>query len=133
MGSESTMRTRVCKLLKKLDAQAVENRVGPGMPDICYIGGWIEAKYTASFPKRADSPVTLTHELLQTQKVWIKRHTRKGGIVRVLVQVSNEFFLLDGLWACENLGEVDRATLTAGADLHCVGWPELALDLPDYL
>lgn len=133
MGSESTMRTKVCGILRKLDAVAVENRVGPGMPDIAYIGGWIETKYTADFPKMADSPVTLTHGLLITQRVWIRRHYRKGGTVHVLVQISNEFFLLDGMWACDLLGEADRETLTQWAVLHCVGWPQLESELFNFL
>jgi len=129
------MRTRVCKILKKFDAQAVENRVGPGMPDVVLItnGTWIECKKTAAFPKRPDSPVVLSHELLPTQKVWLNRCARKGGQCYVLTQIANEFFLHWGPVAAEILGSVDRATLTASAELHCVGWAQLNTDLPDFL
>ncbi len=135
MGSESTMRTRVCKILKKFDAQAVENRVGPGMPDIVCVtkGVWIECKKTAAFPKHADSIVRLDHELLATQKVWLMRCYRRGGTAYVLTQIANEFFLHRGQDAAEVLGFCSRATLTESAALHCVGWAELEFDLPDYL
>ena len=125
MSGESAMRKRVTKILSSLDAQSVENRVGPGMPDVCYIGGWLELKKTKAFPKRAETPVILDHELLTTQKVWMKRHIRKGGKVHVLLQVANEFFLIRGIWAQKFLGEVDRVILTEQADRHYVGWADL--------
>jgi len=129
------MRTKVCKLLKQWDAQAVENRVGPGMPDIVLTtnGVWIETKKTKAFPKRAGTPVVLDHELLMTQRVWLRRCSRKGGRCYVLTQVANEFFLHNGEWAAEHLGKVDRTTLTVEAEIHCEGWKALARDLPQYL
>ena len=127
------MRTRVCKILKKFDAMAVENRVGDGTPDVAIIGGWIECKLTKSFPKRPDTPVTLTHGLLNSQKVWMARHHRRGGEVHVLTQIANEFFLHEPTWAIANLGNVDRETMTKAAVLHCIGWPALEKALPKYL
>lgn len=127
------MRKRVVGLLRSLDAQAVENRCGTGMPDIVYIGGWIETKKTVSFPKRAGTKVTLKHELLESQKVWLRRHARKGGQCWTLTQVANEFFLHGGTWAADFLGEVNRSKLTSDADLHCVGWNELEQELLPYL
>lgn len=135
MGSESTLRKKVVKLLRTLNAEAVENRCGVGMPDVCVItlGVWIECKKTAAFPKRPDSKVALTHELLPSQRVWLNRCARRGGTAYTLTQVANEFFLHDGPTACEVLGEVDRATLTSTTVLHCVGWASLERELIPYL
>lgn len=127
------MRTKVCSILAKWDAQSVENMVGPGMPDIVYIGGWIETKKTKAFPKRPETPVTLDHEVLETQKVWMARHHRKGGTVHTLTQIGQEFFLHEGEWARQWLGNVDRETLTRDAVLHCKGWTTLTKKLPKYL
>jgi len=132
-GSESNMRTRVVKILSRWDAMAVENRVGDGTPDVAYIGGWIETKLTKAFPKRPESPVALTHGLLNSQKVWMARHHRKGGTVHVLTQIANEFFLHEPTWAIANLGSANRQTMTEAAVLHCVGWPALTRELPRYL
>ena len=134
-GSESAMRKKVVKLLTTVNAQAVENRVGPGMPDICVIslGVWIECKKTAAFPKREDSVVSLTHGLLDSQKVWLNRCDRRGGRAYVLTQVATEFFLHDGPTACRVVGEVDRATLTSTSVLHCVGWTDLERKLLPFL
>jgi len=133
--SESTMRTRVVKLLKKwgLDGQAVENMVGPGMPDIYYIGGWIETKLTRAWPKRATSVVRLDHGLRSTQKLWIRRHTKRGGKVFVLIQIAKEFLLLDGETAVYSLDECTRSELIELATLHCHGWAELEEHLKAHL
>ncbi len=135
MGSESAMRKKVVALLRSLDAQAVENRCGVGMPDIVCVsnGTWIECKYTAAFPKRPESIVRLTHELLPSQKVWLARCDRKHGYAYVLTQIANEFFLHWGPIACKVLGEVDREQLTRTVDLHCVGWAELEQELLSHI
>ena len=136
--SESPMRGRVVKTLLKygLAAQAVENTVGPGMPDIWYGGelnGWIECKKHADWPKRSDTPVRLSHGLLDTQKLWIRKKSRRGVRVLVLVQIARDFLVLDGLWAVSFLGEVPKAELLANALLHCQGWPELEARLKEQL
>ena len=134
MGSESTLRKKLVAMLRTVNAQAVENRVGPGMPDICVItlGIWIEVKKTKAFPK-GDGIVRLDHELLPSQRVWLNRCARRGGKGYVLTQIANEFFLHDGVWASEFLGEVERDCLTFVADLHCVGWDSLEQKLLPFL
>lgn len=109
--AESNMRKNLCNQLKKLDAQAMENRAGPGTPDVSYIGGWIECKWLRAWPKRPTTPVTLDHPLLKSQKVWIKRHVRRGGTVFVLLQCGREWLLFDGMTAREFLGTSTRDEL----------------------
>ncbi len=134
MGSESTLRKKLVALLRTVNAIAVENRVGPGTPDMCVVtlGIWIEVKRTMKFPVR-DGIVRLDHELLPSQKVWLNRCDRRGGKAYVLTQIANEFFLHDGPWASLQLGHVDRVTLTQSAVLHCVGWDSLERELLPYL
>jgi len=134
VGSESTLRKKLVALLRTVNAIAVENRVGPGTPDMCIVtlGIWIEVKRTMKFPVR-DGIVRLDHELLPSQKVWLNRCHRRGGKAYVLTQVANEFFLHDGPWASEFLGKVDRSLLAACSQLHCVGWADLGLRLLPFL
>ena len=133
MAGESTMRSRVCKILSRFDAQAVENRVGPGMPDVYTTAGWIECKRTKAFPKREGTPVKLDHELLDTQRVWLRRHARRGGKAWVLTQIGHDFYLHPGDWAADNLGTATRSMLGEYADLHVVGWASLEEHLTEFL
>ena len=100
--------------MHSLDAQAVENPVNPGTPDVEYIGGWIELKYIEELPKRPDTPIRVPH-FRPEQKVWIVKRTNKGGRVHVLLRVENTFFLLDGMFAVNKLGTLTYAQLATSA------------------
>ena len=119
--SESGQRSTVCKTLKSLDARAVENRVGPGTPDVNYAEGWIELKWMRRWPENCDeSPVLLPH-YTQQQRVWHKLRWRKGGHVYVLLQVAREWLLFDGDIAAEHVGRVNRQELITFARHY---WPK---------
>lgn len=109
--AESNMRKNLCNQLKKLDAQAVENRVGPGTPDINYIGGHIECKWLRAWPKRHGTVVKLQHPLLPSQKVWIRRRNRRGGKAWVMLQCKWEWLLFKGDVACDFLGKLTQGEL----------------------
>jgi len=129
------MRCKVVKILNgyRLHGMAVENMVGPGTPDVAYIGGWIECKKTKKWPVRSTTPVRLDHGLLDTQRLWIRKHAKHGGRVFVLIQVALEFLLLDGMVAVSFLGTSTQAELKEHSLLVCRGWKELEARLKEYL
>lgn len=116
--AESGARSDLIRLLRPLDAIAVENTVGVGTPDVQYIGGWIEMKWLRAWPKRPETPVRLDHPLLPSQKVWIKRRVRAGGTVWVMLRSRREWLLFDGMVAREHLGAATRAELSQLARRH---------------
>lgn len=119
--SEAGQRTTVTKTLKALDARAVENRVGPGTPDVNYVDGWIELKWMRRWPENCDeSPVLIPH-YTQVQRVWHKLRWAKGGRVFVLFQVGREWLLFDGDVAANHLGRVNRQELILLATRY---WPK---------
>ena len=116
--SEATMRGRINKALKPLDAVAVENRVYPGTPDVNYVEGWIELKWIRRWPKNCEeSPVLIDHFTAQ-QRVWLSRRKRRGGRIHVLLQVGAEWILLDGQVAADILGRATRPELIAAAEAY---------------
>ncbi len=117
--SEKTMRQRVVKALKVLDAISVENAVGAGTPDVNYIEGWIELKQMEDWPPRGGH-LRVPH-FSPHQRVWLRRRYKKGGNVYLLLQVKREWFLFAGDVAAACLGEVPAATLRDCA-LHY--WPK---------
>ena len=86
--SEQALSRNVMKLLRPLDAQRIENSCGRGVPDINYIGGWLELKQQDAWPKRPTTKVRLDHDLTLEQRIWINRREKKGGTVFVLLQVA---------------------------------------------
>lgn len=104
--AESDMRKKVIKALSSLDAVAVENKVGPGTPDINYIGGWIECKWLRRWPKKGGT-VKIDHYTPQ-QRVWARRRAHCGGRVFMLIQRGREWILLHGPVAADILGESTR-------------------------
>ena len=116
--SEKTMRQRVVKALKPLDAISVENAVGAGTPDVNYVEGWIELKQMEQWPSRG-GPLRVPH-FKPHQRVWLRRRWKKGGAAYMLLQVKAEWFLLAGDTAAACLGEATAATLQ-NLSLHY--WP----------
>lgn len=91
--------------LAGLDPCRVENAVGPGTPDINFLGGWIESKSIPAFPKRDTTVVALDH-YTNTQRGWHVRRRMAGGVVLVAlrVQQTRETFAFDALEAAQHLG-----------------------------
>jgi hypothetical protein len=118
--SEADMRRTLIGSLRALDAVPVENRVGPGTPDINYIGGWMELKWLRSWPKQPKTPVKLDHPLLPEQRAWLARRCRRGGQVWLMLQCRREWLLFWGETAAVIIGNVNKSDL-----LHHVTryWP----------
>lgn len=83
----------------------VENGVCDGMPDVSITSGsidvWVELKYVAKWPQRANTRVLGDRGLRPEQINWHLRHVRAGGKCFVLVGVGREMYLADGSQAKE--------------------------------
>lgn len=104
------MRRVVIDALRSLDAISVENGARMGTPDVNCVLGWLELKYVKGWPVRPETPLAVNHFTPQ-QRVWIRRRTRMGGFVCVVLKVGREWLILDGGWAALHLGKVDKSTL----------------------
>lgn len=67
------------------------------MPDVEYIGGWIELKTLDKLPKRG-GPVRIEHYTAH-QKLWLLNRWRKGGRAFLLIQYKREWLLFDAIAA----------------------------------
>lgn len=105
MSLEKTLRANVLQILKKAgrDPKPVENPIGPGFPDVEFIGGTIELKQVSNWPSRSSTPLRLPH-YAQVQRVWHTRRWSKGGNITVLLQVNSEYLLFRGNTAAIVLG-----------------------------
>ncbi len=110
MSIEKDMRARVVPALKVLHGKAVENVVGPGTPDVAFIGGWAELKKIKAWPVRSDTLVRVPHFTPQ-QRSWLATHVTLGGRAYMLIQIGNEYFLYNGLWAAQNVDRQPRAIM----------------------
>jgi hypothetical protein len=80
----------------RVHAISVENPAYPGTPDVAYIGGWIELKYSRVWPARKDTPLRLPHFTPQ-QRVWLVEHWMSGGAAWLCVQVGGtDWLVFDG-------------------------------------
>ena len=118
------MRSRVVRALRPLDAMAVENAVQPGTPDVEYIGGWIELKSLAAWPKREDTLVRVPH-FNTLQRLWLSRRCGKGGKAWLLLRVGREWVMLAGDTAAAILGNSSRPQLIAAS---CNYWSSTPSD-----
>jgi len=102
--SENSMKGVLVKRLSLLDACSIESPMtGIGIPDINFIGGWIECKAMKLWPKGCDiRPVKFPHPLSKEQQVWLYRRERAGGLALVCVKVSNSWFFFSGRDIKEN-------------------------------
>lgn len=114
--SEQTMRQRVIGALWGLDPISVENRVGPGTPDVNFIEGWMELKWLRRWPV-TDSVVSVRHFTKQ-QRVWALRRWRRGGNVWIMLQVGHEWLLFDGCTGANVLGLAKRDDLVKFSRKH---------------
>jgi hypothetical protein len=115
--SEHSLARTIVKVLRPLDAVRIENSCGKGVPDVNYVGGWLELKQQDNWPKRPTTKVRLDHDLTKEQRIWINRREKKGGTVFVLLQVARDYLLLSGGTAATIIGESTEAELREAA-LH---------------
>jgi hypothetical protein len=134
MTAEKNLRGNVLKTLRKagLDARPVENPVDPGFPDVEYIGGVLELKSAARWPKRSSTPLRVPH-YTQQQRIWHERRAARGGRVHVLIQVGKEFLLFTGAVASLRLGHLPRTELLDFASGHWTSLSDMMSQLPSAL
>lgn len=116
--SEQTMRARVVRALRPLDAISVENRVGPGTPDVNYAEGWLELKWIRRWPRNCDEDPVLVDHFTPQQRSWLLRRHRRGGNIHLLLQVGQEHLLFRAPEAVALLGRATRPELMRGALVH---------------
>jgi hypothetical protein len=114
--SESYVRRKIVSMLKELDAQAVENPIRPGTPDVNYVEGWLELKWLERWPVRG-GVVNIKHFTPQ-QRIWLKRRWNKGGRVYLLLNVGRDWLLFNGLVASSVIGNMNKEELIAVCDKH---------------
>lgn len=119
------MRGRVLHALKPLDAQAIENALFAGVPDVEFIGGWIELKALTDWPKRPDTLVRIEHFTME-QRHWLRRRVRRGGKAWLLLRVGKEWLLFPGDKAADIIGTLTRAQLVEAALFY---WPATPTDM----
>lgn len=119
---ESDLNKRIQHAIRDLDPKRVENVVDPGMPDIAYVGGWIESKYLAAWPKGAVTPVRCDH-YRPDQRAWHVRHCGAGGVCHVVLQIgARDVLVMDGRTAAARLGLTTKSGLLQAAMLHMQPW-----------
>jgi hypothetical protein len=124
MSGESGMRQRLVRALKPLHACSVENICCEGMPDVCYIGGWIECKSVYRWPKDKERPLRKgvdTKAFTPLQRLWLRNHVQKGGVAHVMMRVTQTWYLLPALWAVQRLGAANKTEIEEHAVWKCGG------------
>ncbi len=114
MARETSMRQRVVRSLRKLDAVPVENPILPGTPDIEFIGGWVELKSEEKWPTRENTPLRLKRFTLE-QRLFLRRRIRRGGNSWLLLRVGRDWLLFRGDVAADILGDSTKAKLIKAA------------------
>lgn len=117
MASEKSMRQRVVRALKSLDAMSVENSVRPGTPDVEYIGGWIELKSAEGWPKNPKTPLRIPH-FTPLQRIWLSRRCRMGGMAWMLLRVGKEWLMLQGDVAAAVVGLTTKEQLVGACSFY---------------
>ncbi len=117
--AERDLRATVVKLLRALDAVAVENPAYPGTPDVNFVEGWLELKWERDWPARGG--ILHVPHFTQQQRVWLTRRRSRGGIAKVLLVCGREWLLFDGKVAANTLGRAGREELMVAAEKH---WPQ---------
>lgn len=101
--AEKNLNDRILEALAGRDPMRVENAVGPGTPDIEYIGGWIESKQLPDYPKKAKTVVRVDH-YVRGQRGWHMRRRAAGGRVHVVIEVARDVYVFDAYAAAQHLG-----------------------------
>ena len=94
--SEKALRKRVCKMLRHHHAVPVENRVGPGTPDVNCTLGWIELKKMRRWPINAEDSFVLIHHYTAQQRQWHRLRAAAGERTFLLLQVGPQWLLFTG-------------------------------------
>lgn len=117
MSELGSMKPAVLKAIAALGPVCIENSVGPGTPDVNYVGGWVELKWLRDWPARADTPVRLEH-YTQQQKIWGMKRWMYGGASYLLLSCKGEWLVFDGVTAAKHVGQVPYARLRE----LCIGY-----------
>lgn len=114
MAKETDLNHKIQHAIRHLDPVRVENVVGPGFPDIEYIGGTIESKLIQRWPKRVDTIVRVPH-YRPDQRAWHVKRRKAGGRCHVVIQVDTTVFVFDAFIAAQGLGFWTRQQMAS----HC--------------
>jgi hypothetical protein len=114
MTRETDMRRFVCSALKSLDANAVENALVRGYPDVEFVGGTMELKHLPKWPVRPETIVRVDH-FTPIQRGWLRRRAARGGRTWLLLRVDREWLLFKGEVAADVVGCSNAADLRAAA------------------
>lgn len=94
-------------MVGKWHVSRIESSGGNGVPDVSFgiprINGWIELKYRDEWPKRNTTKVKIP--LRPEQKHWIRARMETAGNVWVLFRIDQDFFLVTGWQALDNLND----------------------------
>lgn len=95
--SESTFWSdQLRPLILSLDPQRIECKVDTGIPDVNYIGGWIENKVVDYSADVKPSVVPKIPHFTPVQRLWLDRRWHAGGLAWLMLRTRGEWFLLDG-------------------------------------
>ena len=95
--SEQLMWQTLRPLILSLDPVRIEAKLAEGIPDVNYIGGWVELKYVGSWDlmKAGDRP-SVAH-FTAAQRQWLRRRWEAKGLSWLLIRTAdNEWLLFDG-------------------------------------
>lgn len=129
--SEASMWDRLRPVLQNwnMDPVRVENRVWPGTPDVNTTVGWIELKWDDRWPPKG-GPLALDH-VTNEQRIWNLRRWRARGRCWWMLQVGQDWLLLDGWTGAKLLGRSGQLELMLEAAWYG-GSPD-APELRDWL
>lgn len=124
---ENIMESRLFKKLKRATPlfhwQRHEDKFTSGIPDCSYAGpngeGWVELKTYDNWPREPSEALKFT-DLKPTQVNWAMKRIKAGGTVWFLVEVGNDWFLIDGKHS-RNFGSMPKWQLLARSELHGTG------------
>lgn len=111
--SETDMRKRIVKVLKRFHPVAVENPACPGTPDVNYVEGWIELKHVPNWPKRGG--ILKIKHFTPQQRIWLMQRVARGGRVHLLLQVGQDWLLFSAMNAVKYLNNTTKGELIAKA------------------
>jgi hypothetical protein len=112
---EQQMRLDLVADFKELHMKPIENKVGVGTPDVCYIGGHAELKRILEWPAR--DGILKPHRYTNAQRIWLKTHWDLGGRAFLVIQIAQEWLVFAGPDAWP-IGTVDCPTVRSLAILH---------------
>lgn len=105
MKLEKDLNAKITDALACYHPQRIEDMYASGIPDINFVGGWIEDKYIPAnrAPKNPEGIVKVDHYNTK-QRAWHMRRSLAGGRIYVALGIGEAFFLFDGRKAAQHLG-----------------------------